>query len=255
MLKLRIAVLLAMLTPVGALPAHAAETAAQDELRATRAAELAALLNSTAELRSQIDRVLDGISTQAFATDPNLRLLKEEYPGVEKVFRDTMRPIMLDAVEAMMPAYNADTAAFFARNFTAAELGELLGFWNSPAGRTVLGQTVKNADFAAITKEVVEQMGNEELQLSSAAIDADKRKAATAAVRDLSSENRAAVIRFGLTPTGIKMRRLLPEKNQIDHKWANRDPSPETVARIEREVPAALSAFIEAESSKRAGAK
>lgn len=119
----------------------------------------------------------------------------------------------------------------------------------------MLGQTVKNADFAAITKEVVEQMGNEELQLSSAAIDADKRKAATAAVRDLSSENRAAVIRFGLTPTGIKMRRLLPEKNQIDHKWANRDPSPETVARIEREVPAALSAFIEAESSKRAGAK
>jgi hypothetical protein len=169
------------------------------------------------------------------------------------VFVDTLLPIMLEELYRILPAYRAATASFFAANFETAEIRELVVFWTSPAGQAVLHQVSDNLDFSAVTKEIVDQMPEEDVEISQAAVDADKRKAAAAGMRGLAAPHRTAVIRFGLSPTGRKMTRLLPQKNALDQQWANREPSPEAVARMERERPEALLAFMEAEDSKRAG--
>ena len=62
----------------------------------------------------------------------------------------------------------------------------------------------------------------------------------------------AAVIRFGLTSTGRKLARLSPQRTEIDRQWANRELSAEAMARMEKEVPEALLAFMAAEDRKRA---
>lgn len=235
--------------------ALAAPPAAPADAHMAAAFELARLINESNQMERQVEQMLAGIATQGFAADPDLIMLKQEYPGVEKVFVDTMRPIMMSELALMIPEYNRAIAEFFASRFTLAEIGELATFWRSDAGQALLRSVSDKLDFAAMTKEVVGQIGNEgEITVSGGAVDADKRKAVASGVRALTPEQRVAVMRFGLTPVGRKMAKFIEQKNEIDRKWANRDLSPEAAARIERDVSEALLAFIEEEERKRAAA-
>lgn len=235
------------------IPLQAMEPATATPVAAvTEATVLAKLLTESTDVEVQVDRLLVGLAQQAFTADPDLMLVNRDYPGVDKLFLETLRPIMRDELYRILPAYRAATAEFFARNFTTSEIRDLTIFWRSPVGQAVLRQVSDKIDYSAITKEIVEQMPDGDVNISGAALNADKRKAATEGIRGLSPEHRAATIRFGLTPTGRKMTRLLPEKNALDREWANRPPSPEALARIETELPEALLAFMDAEDAKRA---
>lgn len=234
----------------------AAPPATQSDTHKAAALELAKLVNESNDMAGQVEKVLASIAAQAFSTDPNLVALKEEYPGVEKLFLDTMRPIMMDELQLMLPDYNAAVGAFFASNFTMAEIGELTAFWRSDAGQALMRSVSGHLDFAATSKELVGQMsGDQELQVSGASVDADKRKAVTRGVRDLTPGQRVAVMRFGLTPTGRKMQTLVEQKNEIDRQWANRELSPGAEARIEHDIGEALVNYIEAEERKRSAAQ
>ena len=248
------AMLSAAIAPVSAV--LATPPAAQSDAHEAAALELAKLVNESNDMAGQVDKVLAGIAAQAFSTDPNLVALKEEYPGVEKLFLDTLRPIMMDELVVMLPEYNAAVGAFFASNFTTAEIGELTTFWRSDAGQALMRSVSGHLDFSATSKELVGQMTeDQELNVSGASVDADKRKAVVRGVRDLTPAQRIAVMRFGLTPTGRKMQKLVEQKNEIDRQWANRDLSPGAEARIERDIGAALVSFIEEEERKRSAAQ
>jgi hypothetical protein len=240
---------------VPSAPAYAAPLAAPADAHMAAALALAQLINESNDLALQVEQMLGAFAVQGFATDPNLLALKQEYPGVEKVFIDTIRPIIMSELTLMLPDYNQATAEFFASHFTLAEIGELATFWGSEPGQAMIRSISSNADFSAMTKEIVGQIGDEgDISISGGAIDADKRKAVTSGLRALTPQQRIAIMRFGLTPVGRKMAGLVNEKNEIDRKWANSDLSPAAQARVDREVGDAVLAFIEEEERKRAAA-
>lgn len=244
--------------PAGPLHAQLAPAIpASTDARMPTALELAKVVNSTSRIEEQLDALLGNMARQAFATDPALTALNQEYPGTDRVFVNAIRPIMTEELARTLPAYNNATASFFAGNFTQAELGELLTFWRSPAGQALIDSVSSAADYSSMTKEIVDQISDPgaDLSISQGAISKDKQAAAIAGIDRLSPAQRTAVIRFGLTPTGRKMARLAPQRNEIDRQWANREPSAEAMARMEKEIPDALLAFMAAEDRKRAAAK
>lgn len=236
--------------------ALAAPTVAAADTHMAAALDLARLINKASQMEDQVDRMLASIATQGFATDPDLIALKEEYPGAEKVFVDTMRPIMISELEQLLPEYNQAIADFFASRFTPVEIAELTVFWRSEAGQELLRSVSSKLDFAAMTKDVVGQVGNDgDVMISREAVDADKRKAAVSGIRTLSPQHRTAIMRFSLTPAGRKMAKFVGEKNEIDREWTNRPLSPEAEARVDSAVTEALLAFMEEEDRKRAAAQ
>lgn len=236
-------------------PAQAkAQTATESHMPAAR--ELAELVNTATTLEMQVNKMLAGMAGHAFTADPSMAALGEEYPGVDKVFVETLRPLIMDELTRIMPEYIETTAAFFARHYTPSEVGELLSFWRSPTGRALLQSVSGNLDYASISKEAVDQLQESDtVDVSGEAMASDRRRAAVAGLRELTPEQRKAVMRFGLTPIGRKMARLAPEKNELERQWANREPSAELMARIEEDVSQAVIAFIEAEDRKRAAAQ
>lgn len=159
-------------------------------------------------------------------------------------------------MKRIMPEYIEMTAAFYARHYTLSEIGELLTFWRTPAGRALMQSVSGKVDYASISKEVVDQLQETgAADISGDALEKDKRRAAFAGLRELTAEQRNAVTRFGLTPLGRKVDRLAPQKNELDLRWANREPSAELMDRIDEAVSNAMIAFIEAEDRKRAAAK
>lgn len=221
----------------------------------TAAIDLARLVNESNDLESQAERMLTSIATQGFAADPNLAALKEQFPGIEKVFLDTLRPVMMSELTLMLPEYNRAIGEFYAANFTTAEIGELTTFWRSDAGQTLLRSVGSSIDFAASSKEMVAQMNDDgPTQISSSAIRADTRAAATKGLREMTPQQRVAIMRFGLTPTGRKMTRLVDKKNEIERQWMNRGLSPGTEERIETDLGNALIAFIEEQERQQAAA-
>lgn len=242
--------------PAAASAAVATPPVAPADAQMAAALSLAQLINESNDLGAQVEQMLAALAVQGFATDPNLVALKQEYPGVEKIFVDAVRPIIMSELTLMLPDYNRAVAEFFAGHFTLAEIGELATFWRSEPGQAMIRSISSNADFSAMTKEVVEQIGDEgDVTISGGAIDADKRQAVARGLRELTPAQRVAIIRFGLTPVGRKMAQLIDQKNEIDRKWANRDLSPAAEARVEREVGDAVLAFIEEEERKRAAAR
>lgn len=251
----RAACCIAILSPAVLAPPALAQTSAADA-RMVAARGLADVLIGGTRVEEQVDALLGNMAKQAFSTDATLKALATEYPGVDKVFIDVLRPIVIEEAESAMPEYRDANAAFFAKNFTVAEIGELTRFWKSPTGQTLLTSISGALDYAAASKELVGQIGDsKDVSISSSTVDADKNKATATAYDKLTPAQKAEVTRFALTPTGRKMVGLNAEKNKIDHAWANRQPSPEAEARMEQDVTEAILAFIEESDRKRAERK
>lgn len=232
-----------------------AQTSATDA-RMVAARGLADVMVGAMRLDEQVDMLLDNLTKQAFSTDATLKALVTEYPGVDKVFIGVLRPILIEELESAMPEYRDANAAFFAKNFTVAEIGEMTRFWKSSTGQVLLTSVSGAFDYAGVSKELAGQIGdNKDPSISSGTVDADKRKAAMTGYGKLTAAQKVEVMRFALTPTGRKMAGLNAEKSKIDHEWANRQPSPEAEARIEQGMAEAILAFIEESDRKRAARK
>lgn len=241
---------------VSLAPLAAAQTASAPvsvDAHKAAAIDLARHVNDSIDVESQAERMLASVATQAFAADPNLAALKEQYPGIAKVFVDTLRPVMKRELALMLPEYNRAIGEFYAANFTAAELGELAAFWRSDAGQALLTSMANNMDLAASSKEMITEMHDEgPMEVSKGAVEADIMAAAKKGVSAITPKQRVAIMRFGLTPTGRKMTQLVDKKNEIERQWMNRGLSPGAEAQIERDLGKALIAFIEEQERQQA---
>lgn len=250
----RAACCLAVLSPAAYASAATAQTTPADAKMAA-AQTLAEVLVGGTSVEKQVDAVLASMTKHAFSSDPTLQALKAEYPGVDRVFVDVLRPILIEELQKALPEYTAAHATFFATNFTTAEIGELTRFWRSPTGQALVASVSGALDYDGVSKELAGQISDgNDMSVAGGTVDADKRRAATAGYGQMTGAQKVEIVRFGLTPVGRKMARLQAQKNEIDHKWANREPSPEAAARIEREMGQAILAFIDAEDKKRAAA-
>jgi hypothetical protein len=229
----------------------AAPAIAQTQSANPVAYDIARVLLADEIIYIQVQGAMATSTQKAFEADPVLAELKSAYPGIEQAFYDVILPITVDEMKRAVPQYSEELAIFFSGAFNEAELRQLLQFWTSPAAQNMLRNASKRMNFDATAAEVARQIGNEDLTISDAAIREDVQKGVDEALGEMSRADLAAFTRFALTPVGKKFSRLAPEKQVIDMKWANNPLSSEAKARIDRELPAAMSAFMAAADEKK----
>ena len=91
-------------------------------------------------------------------------------PDVEKDF-DAITPAMIDMAMSKLPALTALMAQVYARNFTTAELNDLMAFYKTPTGQKLLqsmpvitqqslaaGQQFAQTIVTDLQKQIVEEM-------------------------------------------------------------------------------------------------
>jgi Uncharacterized protein conserved in bacteria (DUF2059) len=205
---------------------------------------LAILLTDDAREISKIDPLLDSLYEQLSQGDPDIAILEVNYPGIDKAWKDAMRPIMLDEMRLHMPGYRQELSEFFAANFTDKELDVLAAFYESATGQKLIDNVTGALSFKNVAAEIATEIDDNENDVSSAALQKDVNFAATRALQGMTPEQKEEVGQFGLSAVGQKFAKFIPQKQAIDYKWFNVEPSDESLERIDREIAAALDAFI-----------
>lgn len=218
----------------------------------TPAAVLAALLSKEERQLGQLLPMIDSFFTQLKQSTPEVADLAEEYPGLEAAWKNAMMPILVEEVRATLPEYRSELNAFFSENFTPGELTQLNGFWRSPVGQHLLEKASASIRFNQISKELVSEIENENLDISKSAYEKDKQAAVARTVLSLTPQQRAEVARFEKSPVGQKFVRLKDQKQQIDLRFFNKEPSEATNAKIDKEVGEAVERHIAETDRKRA---
>jgi hypothetical protein len=206
----------------------------------TPASVLAALLSKEERQLGQLVPMIDSFFVQLKLSTPEVAELSEEYPGLEQVWKDAMMPVLIDEVRASLPEYRAELTEFFGKHFSPAELTQLNRFWASPLGQQLLESASNALSFSQISKELAKEIENENLDVSKAAYEKDKGAAVARTVRALSPAQRAELGRFEQSPVGQKFVRFKDQKQQIDLRYFNKEPTPEATARIEKQVGDAI---------------
>jgi hypothetical protein len=243
-------ILMAMAAP---LPAMAQATAPVEATQVqTPASVLATLLSKEERQFGQLVPMVDSFFTQLKLSTPEVADLSAEYPGLEAVWKKAMMPILIDEVRASLPEYRRELAALFTEKFTPGELAQLNRFWGSPVGQHLLEKASSSIRFNQISKELASEIEDENLDVSKSAYEKDKQAAVARTVRSLTPEQLAELARFEQSPVGQKFVRLRDQKQQIDLRYFNKEPSDATNAKIEKEVTEAIDRHIADTDRKRA---
>jgi hypothetical protein len=205
---------------------------------------LASILADETRQIGKIDKLLDALFEQLIASTPEVAVLNETYPGMDKAWKDAMRPILVEEVQRTTPAYHQDLANFFAANLTANEINQIAAFYGSATGQALIDSVSEAVDFKNVASEIAAEVEDEDTDISASSVNKDLKSASTAAVKTMSVKQRQEIARFSLSPAGRKFGKLIPQKQAIDLKWFNQEPSPEAIERIDREIPAALDAHV-----------
>lgn len=235
-------------------PVLAAETAtetAETSPTLSTAQRLALLFLSDDLMDRQVEVSLASATSEMFASKPELSVLIEQYPGVDKVFLDALRPVIAGEIERIVPAYRKDIADFLVTNFNAAELVELEKFYGSPTGRKLLAGVNDNIDFKEMTNEAIQSDGAE-FQYSHKAMDTDLTNAARKTVNMLSRDDKLKLMRFSLSPVGRKLTRLMPQKQEIDLRWANSTNSAEMFMKAGEDAGSKILEYMDKVDAERA---
>jgi hypothetical protein len=220
----------------------------------TSSSELAALLVSVESMKESADKVMLLSFEEFNKNDAAFKAVTVRYPGLENALADALRPIIYEEMARIIAPYRADIAALYLQNFTPSEMKALIAFWGSMRGRSILTTINSKADFSQMTKELIAQPVNK-MAVSNKTLSNDIRNTARKGVAALSEGDMAALSRFSLSPLGLKFAKIQTEKQAIDLKWANTPLSPEADARVAKDIPAAIEAFIIAAEGAKAQEK
>jgi hypothetical protein len=211
---------------------------------------VARLVASEASQIAAVEGMLVSFLGELVKTSPEIAVLVESYPGIDTVWTDTMRPILQDEIRTNLPDYQAKLAALFDAEMTVPQLAEMVKFYSSPTGKMVISRVTQNNPSKAVAKEVATQVaddltGEGDVGISAGAMKADRASAVRDLRQNITDAQRRDIARFEFSPTGRKLAQILPQKSVIDLEWANRQPSPGAIKRIDKDVPAAITAYIE----------
>lgn len=152
-------------------------------------------------------------------------------PGLGAELEKRGRDELVLMVKEDMPALHATMAEIYATSATDDELRQILAFYRTPAGQKL----IRNV---AMGVEVPETTGN----FTAEQLTQATTKAAVSAFGALTSDERVALIKLGMSPAGRRMRAMTPAVQQASADWLNA---------LMARVPDRLAPIIEATISER----
>jgi hypothetical protein len=238
-MTLLLAALALALQPAPAATAPAVQTAVDPERKA-RGLELARMLNSAELTRGQTDKMLRDTLPAALAADPEFAATEKEYPGITKAMIDAMRTIVIDEVMQSLPQLWEKIGAIYAEEMTIAEIDDAIGFFRTPAGARVVENMTQEADFSQMIKTMI---ADDAAKVTEGTLRTEMRASATKTMGKLSAQDRNALVNFGWSPAGVKIRTANARVMPIVAAWSN-ETTPEGDARMEKAMTDVVEKFI-----------
>jgi len=217
-----------------------------DPVRKARALELARMLNSKAVTRIQLDKMLGETLPTLLAADPEFKAMETDYPGITKAMIDAMRGIVVEEVMQSLPELWDKIGAVYAEELTVADLDAALAFFRTTAGARLVEGVGREGDLSQLLKTMI---ADDDATVTEAALHSQVRTSATKAVGKLSTEDRSALINFGWSPAGAKLRTANARIMPIATAWSNQS-SPESDAKMEKAMTDVVEKFTRTESRK-----
>lgn len=208
--------------------------------QATQAIELARLMSPSDLLVDMEVREFDKHFVPSLRSDPELKSLEEEYPGVFEAMHKASRGLVVEATGRSAAKIHAAVAKVIEANFTAADVAELTHFYRSPVGLKTLRQMAASADAGKVYQDAVSES---EFKLTEAQIDSQIRDSARKAAQTFTPEEQAEMMLFMAKPSFAKLAKAQPQIRKILADEFNA-PDPEFDRRVEQAMGAAIEGHI-----------
>lgn len=193
-------------------------TAPRPDTARERALQIARLLNDPILTeKTATGQFVQGIADSA-KTDPQAAVVERMYPGFFKEFGQAMLPFLSNLIRTQLPVLWERQADFYVKNFTLAELDQILAFYSSPTGRKLIVLMNEHFDIDAMSAGVDFAAGD---KLTVESMDAGVNGGISKVVAGLTPADRKALLEMTATPAGKKMMRSARELQAISVAWIN----------------------------------
>ena len=210
------------------------------QIPAAQAIELARLMSPGDLLVDMEVREFDKHFVPSLRSDPELRSLEEEYPGVFEAMHKASRGLVVEATIRSVEKIHAAVAKVIEASFTPADIAELTSFYRSPVGLKTLQQMAASADAGRVYQNAV---SDSEFKLTEAQIDSQIHESAQKAAQTFTLEEQTEMMLFMAKPSFGKLAKAQPQIRQILANEFNA-PDPEFDRRVEQEMGAAIERHI-----------
>lgn len=185
-----------------------------------------------------VDRMIAALLVQ-MKEQPQIAALDVGYPGLIDAIGVAMRPAMLEETHRLAPRYMNELRGLYQANLTPVEASRAADFMATPAMRRYRSLMISEISLSSVARDLVNDQ-----HVSGTTIKNSLETAGIRAGAKLTPAERAAVGSFMVSPLGLKVVGLNPQKLAIDQKWSNY-VSPEAKSSLERVVPSAIADYIE----------
>jgi hypothetical protein len=195
--------------------------------------------------QAQIDATLRMVDTSfipVLAADESVKALEAEHPGMLKRIADDLRPIFVRYTRRILPAYIERYAAVYAADFSAEELDDLYKLYASPAGQRLIAKMIDNMSVDTALKEAV---SDPDAETSLSAVNADHKRSAAAALKQVSDDDKKAFAMLMTKPYFPRMAKIGAKLRKLEQDMIN-EPDPALDAEIEATIKKSFADHIAA---------
>ena len=230
---LLIAASVAAMAPADASPQAMQATAGQ-------AIELARLMSPSGLLVDMEVREFDKHFVASLRSDPELKSLDDQYPGLFEAMHKASRGLVAEATGRSAGKIHAAVAKLIEANFTPADIVELTDFYRSPVGRKTVQQMAASADAGQIYQQAV---GEDEFKLTENQISAQIQESARKAVQTFTPDEQTEMMLFMAKPSFGKLAKAQPQIRKILADEFNA-PDPDFDRQVEQVMGTAIEQHI-----------
>jgi len=234
MLALGAALLIA--APVGAM-APAGSSSPATQASATPAIELARLMSPSDLLVDMEVREFDKHFVPSLRSDPEMKSLDDQYPGLFEAMHKASRALVADAMGRSVGKIHAAVAKIIETSFTPADIVELTNFYRSPVGLKSVQQMAASADGGQVYQQAVAQS---EFKLTEDQVASQIKESARKAAQTFTPDEQTEMMLFMAKPSFGKLAKAQPQIRKILADEFNA-PDPD----FDRQVEQAMSKAIE----------
>jgi hypothetical protein len=207
---------------------------------AEEAITLARLMSPRELLVDMEVREFDKHFVASLRSDPELKAMDDEYPGLLEAMHKASRDLVSQAMARSVDQIHLSVAELIEVSFTPADIVELSDFYRSPVGQKTIRQMAASADAGQLYSQAVEAR---EFKLTEDQIAAQVHDNARKAVQTFTPEEQTEMMLFMAKPSFGKLARAQPQIQKILAEEFNA-PDPEFDRQVEQAMGAAIEQHI-----------
>lgn len=206
----------------------------------TEAIALARLMSPRDLLVDMEVREFDKHFVPSLKSDPDMKSLEDDYPGVFEAMHKATRGLVAEAMARSVDQIHLSIARLIETSFTPADIVELSDFYRSPIGQKTLQQMAASADASQVYQRAMEER---EFKLTEDQIAAQVHDNAKKAAQSFTPEEQTEMMLFMAKPSFGKLAKAQPQIQKILADEFNA-PDPDFDKQVEEAMGAAIEQHI-----------